>query len=154
MRTPADDPDPPPAPLRAALAARAAAGDEAAGDGPARRDAFATLLYGLACGFAMHEAPAPPEAARPELAEQIETSALVLLRQGMGMGFREAVRTLEAIGEALIADPPEPAVQGLVQAGVAAALDWTQGDRRAFEARVLQATAGDAFVSQQPLLPR
>jgi hypothetical protein len=78
----------------------------------------------------------------------------MLLRQGMGMGFREATRTLQAIGEALIADPPEPAVQGLVETGVAAAGDWAQGERRAFEARVLQATAGDAFVSQQPLLPR
>ena len=154
MRTPTDDPDALPVPLRAAHAARAIAGDEAAGDGPARRDAFATLLYGLASGFAMRDADASPDATGTELAARIEESALALLRKAMGMGFREAQRTLEAIGEALIAAPPDPAVLGLVQAGVAAAGDWLGGDRRAFEAHVLQATAGDAFVSQQALLPR
>jgi hypothetical protein len=155
MTTNPHAPDTRPDPLRAALAARAVAGDDAAGDGPARRDAFATLLYGLASGFAMREAPEAPHAAPDDaLAERIDTTALALLRQAMGMGFREAGRTLEAIAEALIAEPPEPAVLGLVQAGVAAAGHWIDGERRAFDARILQATAGDTFVSGQPLLPR
>jgi hypothetical protein len=164
------DSDPPdvPAPsdaraaaLRAARAARAIAGDEAAGDGPARRDAFATLLYGLASGFAMRDRGAADPAAAgsadgpaSDLADRTEAIALDLLRQAMGMGFREASRTLDAISDALIADGPDDAVLGLVQAGVAAAGDWSDIDRRPFESRVLQATAGETFASQRPLLAR
>jgi hypothetical protein len=137
--------------VRAARAARIAAGDEEAGGDAARRDGFAALLYGLATGFALR---APDTTDREDFPEQVATLAVDLLRQALGQGFREATRTVEAIADALSETAPDPALLGLVHAGAAAAADWIDGDRRAFEARVLQATAGESFASGRPLLPR
>jgi len=137
--------------VRAARAARTVAGDEEAGGDPARRDGFATLLYGLATGFALS---APAGAEPPELPERVATLAVELLRQALGQGFREATRTVDAIADALAEASPDPALLGLVHAGVAAAGDWIDGERGSFEARVLQATAGESFASGRPLLPR
>jgi hypothetical protein len=136
--------------LQAAHAARRLAGDEAAGGGTARRDAFAVLLYGLASGFAVHAVPPPPAEA---LGDRVETLALAMLREVLGQGFREAGRSIDAIAEALVVDPPDAAVLGLLHAGAGAAGAWLAGNLQAFESQVLQATAGDAFVSDRPLLP-
>jgi hypothetical protein len=136
--------------VSAAQAARRIAGDDAAGAGPARRDAFATLLYGLASGFTVRELP-PPSA--DELGDRVEALAIAMLRQVLGQGFREAGRTVDAIAEALVGDPPDAAVLGLLHAGAGAAVAWLAGDTRGFESQVLSATSGDAFVSDRPLLP-
>lgn len=135
---------------QAAQAARRIAGDEAAGGGAARRDAFATLLYGLASGFAVHEDPPPPA---DQLGDRVETLAVAMLRDVLGQGFREAGRTVDAIAEALVADPPDAAVLGLLHAGAGAAGAWLAGDMRGFESQVLLATSGEAFASERPLLP-
>jgi len=137
--------------VQAARAARAVAGDDEAGGDAARRDAFATLLYGLATCFAIR---APDHTDSDDLPERVATLAVDLLRQALGQGFREASRTVEAIAESLADDTPDPALLGLVHAGAAAAGDWLDGDRMAFETRVLQATAGESFASGRPLLPR
>lgn len=137
--------------VQAARAARAVAGDDEAGGDPARRDAFATLLYGLATCFAIRAADRTEE---EDLSDRVATLATDLLRQALGQGFREASRTVEAIADALAEASPDPAVVGLVHAGAAAAGDWLDGDRRSFETRVLQATAGESFASGRPLLSR
>ncbi|HYF60244.1 MAG TPA: hypothetical protein VEA81_14940 [Burkholderiaceae bacterium] len=135
--------------IRAAIDARAVAGDEAAAGDEARRDAFATLLYGIAFGVAMRE---PPET-RGEIGERVDSLAPDLLRGAMRMGWRDATRTVEAIGAAIVEAEPDPSVLGLLQAGVDAAHAWLDGDRGAFEACVLQATSGEAFASIRPLKP-
>lgn len=140
-------PDDPPA-LRAAHEARAVAGDEAAAGDDARRDAFCAFLYGLALGFAGRDDDPTP------LAERVDVLATRLARDGVGLPFREACRVVEAVSDALASGEPDPAVAGLVQAGVAAASDWQDGDSGAFAQRVLQATAGDAFASDRALRPR
>jgi len=137
--------------VQAARAARAVAGDDEAGGDPARRDAFATLLYGLATCFTIR---APDRTDGEDLSERVATLAVDLLRQALGQGFREASRTVDAIAESLADESPDSAVVGLVHAGAAAAGDWLDGDRQAFETRVLQATAGESFTSGRPLLPR
>ena len=139
--------DDPPA-LRAAREARRAAGDEAATGDEARRDAFATLLYGLALGFAgRDEDPST-------LAERVDGLATRLAREVLGMPFRDACRAVEAVSDALASGEPDPALAGLVHAGVAAAGDWLDGDAPAFSQRVLQATAGESFASDRPLRTR
>ena len=45
-----------------------------------------------------------------------------------------------------------PAVQALVKCGWLAGNAWLQGDRAAFDAGVVQATASDAYASDRPLL--
>jgi len=141
-------------PLAAARHARTAAGDDAAGGDEARRDAFAALHYGLALGFELSRPAAAPDAADPPLAERAADLALRLLREVLRLGFRDATATVEAVTDSLAADEPDAAVQGLVQVGVEAAGDWRGGDRRAFETRVLRATAGEAFASARRLRPR
>lgn len=136
--------------MQAAHAARRIAGDDAAGGGAARRDAFATLLYGLASGFAVQQDPPP---AADELGDRVETLAVAMLREVLGQGFREAAHTVDAIADALVLDPPDAAVLGLLHAGAGAAGAWLADDTRGFESQVLLATAGDAFVSDRPLLP-
>jgi hypothetical protein len=136
--------------IAAALHARDTVGDEAAAGDDARRDAFAALLYGMAVGFASRDdaTDAPP------LAERVEDVALQALRQALRLGFRDANRSIEAIGEALASDRPDPAILGMVHAGAAAAGDWLDGDRAAFEARVMQATLDDALASGRALRRR
>jgi hypothetical protein len=145
--------DEPPA-LQAARHARTVAGeDEAIGD-DARRDAFAAFLYGMALGFVGRERPtAEPDDDAP-LNERVDLLATTLVRQVIGLGFRDACRAVEAVADSLVAADPDPAVAGLVHGGVAAAGDWTDGDAGAFESRVLQATASDAFASDRALRPR
>ena len=135
--------------LGAARRALAVAGDEIA-DGGARLDAFAALLYGIALGA---ESARDPEPGSPDTAERVATLAVRLLRDALAAGFRDATRTVDAIGEALAADEPDAAVLGLVQEGVQASLEWARGDRRAFDARVMRAS-GDAYVSARALRPR
>jgi len=144
---PTDDP-PANAALAAARHARATAGDDVAGGDEARRDAFAALLYGLALGFELRR---PPDPADPPLAERAGDAAVRLLRDVLGMGFRDATATVDAITDTLATAEPDAAVRGLVQVGVEAAFDWDGDDRRAFETRVLGATAGEAFASARPL---
>jgi hypothetical protein len=152
-------PEEPPA-LQAARHARTVAGeDEAIGD-DARRDAFAAFLYGMALGFVGREAPTS-DAADPSgpsddvpLPERVDLLATTLVRQVIGLGFRDACRAVAAVADSLVATDPDPAVAGLVHGGVAAAGDWTDGDAGAFESRVLQATASDAFASDRALRPR
>lgn len=140
-------PEEPPA-LRAAHEARRIAGDEAAGGDEARRDAFCTLLYGLALGFAAREDdPAP-------LPERVDALATRLVREVAGLPFREACRAVEAVAGALASGEPDPALAGLVHTGVAAASDWQDGDRAAFPQRILQATAGESFASGRALRAR
>jgi hypothetical protein len=136
--------------LAAGRYARAAAGDDAAGGGEARRDAFAALLYGLSLGFELRR-PQDPDTVETPLADRAGDLAVLMLRDVLQMGFRDATRTVEAITDTLTDDEPDAAVQGLVQVGVEAAFDWTGGDVRAFETRVLSATAGEAFASARPL---
>jgi hypothetical protein len=146
-------PEEPPA-LQAARRARAVAGeDEAIGD-DARRDAFAAFLYGMALGFVGREGPAAEQADDMPLAERVDLLATTLVRQVIGLGFRDACRAVEAVADSLVAADPDPAVAGLVHSGVAAAGDWADGDAGAFESRVLQATASDAFASDRALRPR
>lgn len=135
--------------LEAARHARRVAGDEVA-DGAARLDAFAALLYGIALGAESGREPADD---RPPTADRVADLAVRLLRDALGAGFRDASRTVEAIGDALAADEPDPAVIGLVREGVQGALEWRGGDRRAFEARVMRAT-GEAYLSARALRPR
>ena len=137
----------------AALRAREIAGDDEAAGGDARRDAFAALLYGLAIGFAAREDTAD-DAPESPLVERVPTLATALLRTALGMGFRDATRCVEAIADGLVADLPDPALVGLVQAGAAAAADWQADAEGAFTARVLQATAGESFASEHALRPR
>lgn len=154
---------------QAAAVARAVAGDDAAAGDDARRDAFACLLYGLATGFALREAAPGAESGEAGADDAVQDAvqdeakrrvgrvadlAVRLLRDTLRLGFREATRTVEAVTDALSARSPDPAVLGLVHTGAAAAGDWARGDRRRFEARVLQATADDAFASDRPLRPR
>lgn len=136
-------------PLKAARLARAIAGEEA-GCGEARRDAFAALLYGLATGFEMRT----PGAAPDSLPERVDALATRLVREVLGTPFREASRLVEAVADALVAEPGDPALVGTVHAGAAAATDWLDGDARGFEARVLQATAGESFASDRALRGR
>jgi hypothetical protein len=143
--------DPASAAMQAAIDARTLAGDEAAVGDDARRDAFATLLYGIAFGFVLREASAG--GADEDLGERIESIAPAVLRGAMRMGGRDASRTVEAIGAALLESSPDTSVLGLLQAGVDAANAWADGDRGAFEACVMQATAGDAFASARRLRP-
>jgi hypothetical protein len=141
--------DPPPA-LRAARHARETAGDDAAGGDEARRDAFSALLYGMATAFAAREDA--PDA--PPLEERVDLLATTLLRDALGMGFRDACRAVEAVSDALVAARPDPAVIGLVHEGAACAGNWIDGDLRTFEARVMQATAGEGFASDRALRGR
>ncbi len=136
--------------LLAARSARAVAGDEAAGGDDARRDAFAALLYGMATAFAGRDDA--PDA--PALDERVDALATTLLRDALGLGFRDACRSVEAIADAILASRPDPAVLGLVHEGAACAANWLDGDRRSFEARVLQATAPDGFASDRALRAR
>jgi hypothetical protein len=140
-------PDEPPA-LRAAREARAIAGDEAAAGDDARRDAFCAFLYGLALGFAGRDDDPMP------LADRVDALATRLARDAVTLPFREACRVVEAVADVLASGEPDPAVAGLVQAGVAAAADWQDGDARGFAQRVLQATAGESFASDRALRPR
>ena len=141
-------PDEPPA-LRAALHARTLAGEEAALGDDARRDAFAALLYGMALGFVSRE-----DGDDTQLPERVDLLATTLVRRVIGLAFRDACRAVEAVADTLVAADPDPAVAGLVQGGVAAAGDWIDGNAGAFESRVLQATASDAFASERALRPR
>jgi len=141
--------DAPPA-LQAALRARAIAGDEEAIGDEARRDAFAAFLYGMALGFVGRD-DADDET---PLAERVDALATTLARAVIGLAFRDACRAVEAVADALVSTEPDPAVAGLVHGGVAAAGDWADGDTGAFESRVLQATASDAFTSDRSLRPR
>lgn len=143
-RAAADDP---PA-LHAAREARRVAGDEAATGDEARRDAFATLLYGLALGFAGRDVDAAP------LAERVDALATRLAREVTGMAFRDACRAVAAVSDALASGEPDPALAGLVHAGVAAAGDWLDGETVGFSQRVHQATCGESFASDRPLRSR
>ena len=139
--------------LRAARDARAVAGDEAAAGDEARRDAFAALLYGMATAFAgRDDVPDAPDA--PALDERVDALATALLRDALGLGFRDASRSVEAIADAILAARPDPAVIGIVHEGAACAANWLAGDRRSFEARVLQATAPEGFASDRALRTR
>jgi hypothetical protein len=142
-------PSPEASALEAARHALQVAGDEVA-DGGARQDAFAALLYGIALG-----AEAGREAAddRPQLTERVADLAVRLLRDAVGATFRDASRTVEAIGDALAADEPDAAVIGLVREGLQCVQEWLGGDRRAFESRVMRAT-GEAYASARALRPR
>lgn len=149
-------PEEPPA-LQAARRARTFAGEEEAIGDDARRDAFAAFLYGMALGFVGREAPtADPvdQSNNMPLPERVDLLATTLVRQVIGLGFRDACRAVEAVADSLVAIEPDPAVAGLVQGGVAAAGDWTDGNAGAFESRVIQATACDAFTSDRALRPR
>lgn len=148
--SPTDDESPDSAVVRAARRAREVAGEDTA-DGAGRADAFATLLYGLALGAA--SGPAAGATDPTDLAERVGTLAVALARAELGVGFREASRIVEAIGDTLAADEPDAAVLGLVHEGVQAAHDWLLGDVAAFDARIMRAT-GDAFVSPRALRPR
>jgi hypothetical protein len=139
--------------VRAALRAREVAGDDEAAGGDARRDAFAALLYGLAIGFASREDTSDDLPDSP-LVERVPALATALLRAALGLGFRDATRCVEAIADGLVADRPDPALVGLVQAGAAAAADWQAGDESTFATRVLHATAGESFASEHALRPR
>jgi hypothetical protein len=146
-------PEEPPA-LQAARHARTVAGeDETIGD-DARRDAFAAFLYGMALGFVGREGPTAERADDTPLAERVDLLATTLVRQVIGLSFRDACRAVDAVADSLVAADPDPAVAGLVHGGVAAAGDWTDGDVGAFESRVLQATASDLFASERALRPR
>jgi len=142
--------DPPSPALDAARHARAVAGDDAAGGDDARRDAFCALLYGMATAFAARDDA--PDA--PPLDERVDVLATALLRDTLGLGFRDACRSVEAIADAVVDARPDPAVLGLVHEGVACAASWIDGDRRTFDARVLQATCGDGFASDRALRER
>ena len=154
------DADPGAIALDAARHARALAGDDAAAGDDARRDAFAALLYGLSIGFASAasaDAPGDPEcgeAAGEGLAALTDTLATRLVREVLSVPFRDACRSVEALSDTLVSDHPDAAVIGLVHEGVGAAADWIGGDRAAFAARVLRATAGDGYASDRPLSPR
>lgn len=141
--------DPSPA-LRAARRARSIAGDESAAGDEARRDAFAALLYGMATTFAGRDDG--PDA--PPLDERVDTLATILVRDALGLAFRDACRCVAAIAEAIVAARPDPAVIGLVREGAACGGSWLAGDLRDFEARVLRASAPDAFASDRALRPR
>jgi hypothetical protein len=143
------DRDLPPA-LCAARSARSIAGDESAAGDEARRDAFAALLYGMATAFAGRDDG--PDAS--PLEERVEALATTLLRDALGLGFRDACRSVAAIAEAIVASRPDPAVIGLVREGAACAGSWLAGERRDFEARVLRATAADTFASDRALRAR
>ncbi len=136
--------------LPAARAARAAAGDEAAAGDDARRDAFAALLYGMATAFAARDDA--PDA--PPLDERVDALATRAVRDALGLGFRDACRSVEAIADSIVAERPDPAVIGLVREGAACAADWLGGDLRAFESRVLRATSTDGFASERALRAR
>jgi hypothetical protein len=150
MRPRPDDAPAARAALQAARAARAAAGDEAAAGDDARRDAFAALLYGVATAFAARDDG--PDA--PPLDERVDALATRVLRDALGLGFRDACRGVEAIADSIVAERPDPAVIGLVREGAACAADWMGGDLRAFESRVLRATAPDGFASERALRAR
>ena len=143
-------PDEPHPALHAARHARETAGDDAAGGDEARRDAFAALLYGLATAFAARDDA--PDA--PPLDERVDALATTMLRDVLGLGCRDACRSVEAIADAIVAARPDPAVLGLVHEGAACAASWLDGDRPTFEARVMQATAGDGFASDRALRTR
>ena len=136
--------------VRAARGARALAGDEAAAGDDARRDAFAALLYGMATAFAgRDDGPGVPP-----LVERVDALATTMLRDALGLGFREACRSVDAISDAIVASSPDPAVIGLVRHGATCAASWLAGDRRGFEAGVMQATAESGFSSARALRPR
>jgi hypothetical protein len=149
MRRPPGTAEPPPA-LRAARHARETAGDDGAAGDEARRDAFAALLYGMATAFAARDDA--PDA--PPLDERVDALATSLLRDALGLGFRDACRSVEALADAIVAPRPDPAVIGLVHEGAACAACWLAGDLPTFEARVIQATAGDGFASDRALRAR
>jgi len=146
---PRPDPDAPAAsaPLQAALHARKLGGDEALVD-DARRDAFAAVLYGMAVGFASRDGQA-----EPPLAERVEDLATAMIRQAIGLGFRDAGRAVTAVADALASDDIDPAVAECVHTGAALAADWIGGDTRAFAARVMQLTAGGDIASGRALRP-
>ena len=143
--SPHPDPNDPAAsaPLRAALHARDLGGDDA------RRDAFAALLYGMAVGFASRDG-----LTEPPLAERVEDLATSMIRQAIGLGFRDAGRAVAAVADALASGDTDPAVAECVHTGAALAADWTAGDALAFEARVMQLTAGGDVASGRALRPQ
>ena len=148
--SPHPDPNDPAAsaPLRAALHARDLGGDDALAD-DARRDAFAALLYGMAVGFASRDG-----LTEPPLAERVEDLATSMIRQAIGLGFRDAGRAVAAVADALASGDTDPAVAECVHTGAALAADWTAGDALAFEARVMQLTAGGDVASGRALRPQ
>lgn len=108
-----------------------------------QRHAFAVLTFGIASAVV---------ADRLRDAQHVPDVAVDALRAAVRLPFREAVTTVDAIVAALTAKAPDPAVQGLLRCGWAAGDAWLRGDTADFGARVLQATASDAFASDRPLL--
>lgn len=132
--------------LDAALAARDASGLLREGWESAQRHAFATLVFG------MTSAVLARRHAGDEPAPDVEDTVAHVLRQSMRMGWRDAQRLAQAIAAALTAERPHQAVQALVRCGWLAGGAWLRGEHGEFNARIVQATASDAFASDRPLL--
>lgn len=128
--------------LEAAAAARDASGLAREGWQLAQRHAFATLVFGLTSAILSERAAS----------DDPQEVAVAVLRHAMRLSYREAQGLADAIAAALTADRPHEAVQALVRCGWLAGRAWALGDQDEFDARVVQATASDAFASDRPLL--